>query len=93
MDTSSISTGAVRVDISAMGTWQSQIAEIATANKTIATELTTLVNSLDSFWQGNSATSFVEKYTNCLNELTIASDRLIELSKALQIVVQTVENE
>ena len=93
MDTSSANNETVSVDISTMGSWQSQIVEIATTNESVVTELTTLINSLDSIWQGTAATSFIEKYTNSLKELTIANEKIAGLSKALQIVVQTMQNE
>ena len=93
MDTSSANNETVSVDISTMGSWQSQIVEIATTNESVVAELTTLINSLDSIWQGTAATSFVEKYTNSLKELTIANEKIAGLSKALQIVVQTMQNE
>ena len=93
MNSSIINDGAVYVDISTMNTWMGNITEISTTNASILTELSSIINSLEGSWEGNSATAFANECSGFIKNLTLANNRFAEFSKLLETVVQTMESE
>jgi WXG100 family type VII secretion target len=93
MDNTANSDTQVYVDISAMNDWQSKITDAANTHQTMISEYKTLIGNLKNYWEGNSATAFIDNITNCLNELDEVNTQIINMGKKLQEIANVKENQ
>lgn len=83
----------VYVDLSSLNDWQGKITDSANINQSIIDEYKTIIDSLKNYWEGNSATAFIDNFTNCINELNDVNSQIINMGQKLQVVANAKENQ